>query len=275
MPHIITDTSPAAMARGIEENLIVCYGSLAMPGGYRADDALTTIRSGIPAGDFNGVFRAQFPPDLPPDQLETRIRAVLSDLDGWHVPYQWYVMPLSQPPDLARHLGACGLRLHAASPGMAVDLQALNEDVPVPPGFAIAPVRDAAALHTWLDTGFAGFGMPAEFTDVFVERMRGFDLSPAASAQLHLGTLDGTPVATSMCFMGAGVAGLYTIATLADYRGQGIGAAMTLAPLREAREHGYRIGTLEASKMGFPVYQRLGFQQYITIEHYERADAAD
>ena len=275
MPPIITDPSPASMARGIEENLIACYAALAVADGFRDDDALTTTLTGIPAGDFNGVFQARFPFDLSADQLEARIRNILTELDGWHVPYQWYVMPLSQPPDLAAHLRACGLRLEGASPGMAVDLHTLNDGVTVPQGFAVAPVRDTAALHTWLETSFAGFGMPAAFVEAFMERMQGFDLSTTASAQLYLGALDGKPVATSMCFMAAGAAGLYTISTLAEHRGQGIGAAMTLAPLREARERGYRIGTLEASKMGFPVYQRLGFQQYITIEHYGRSNGAD
>jgi hypothetical protein len=40
------------------------------------------------------------------------------------------------------------------------------------------------------------------------------------------------------------------------------------APLREARAAGYRVGTLQASEMGFPVYRRLGFQEVCTFGLY-------
>lgn len=41
---------------------------------------------------------------------------------------------------------------------------------------------------------------------------------------------------------------------------RGIGAAMTAAALRAGQERGRRIGTLQASSMGRPVYLRMGFQ---------------
>ena len=275
MSPIVTDTSPASMAYGVEENLIACFTELAAArGSVREDDGITTIITGIPVGAFNGVFRAHFPSDLPRDQLDARISATLGHLNDVALPYTWYVMPSSWPVDLGERLVARGLRLSEAAPGMAADLHALHETGPMPDGLEIEPVREMATLRTWLRTGFAGFGIPSELEDPFFALISEFALGPGGPAHYYLGRLDGQPVATSLSVFGGGVVGLYNIATVPEHRGKGIGAAMTLAPIHDARAQGYRIAILEASPMGFPVYQRLGFRQYITIRHYAPGQGA-
>lgn len=273
MSSIITDTSPASMARCVEENLVACFSLLAAPrNGVREDNGITTIVTGVPINDFNGVFRTRLPADLPTGEFDARVSATLRYLDGCGVPYAWCAMPSSQPPDLAQQLAARGLRRTEAPPGMAVDLQALNEEVAAPEGLVIEPVRDIAGLRTWVRTSFVGFGMPDALEEQVFAIFSQLDLSAEGAAQYFLGSYDGQPVATAVGVMAAGIVGLYTISTVAEHRGKGMGAAMTLAPLREARARGYRIGILEASKMGFPVYQRLGFRQYVAIERYTPID---
>jgi len=43
---------------------------------------------------------------------------------------------------------------------------------------------------------------------------------------------------------------------------------MTAIPLHEARVNGYKIGTLQASSMGYPVYRQLGFQDVCKFDIY-------
>ena len=85
----------------------------------------------------------------------------------------------------------------------------------------------------------------------------------------YLAVLNGLPVATSQLFLSAGVAGIYNVTCLPGARRQGIGAAVTLTALLEARRQGYRISILQASTLGYPVYRRLGFQDYGKLNFYE------
>ena len=93
-------------------------------------------------------------------------------------------------------------------------------------------------------------------------------LHPPSGLRRYLGYLDGVPVATSALVLHAGVAGIYAVATLPEARRQGIAAAMTRLPLLDAFAGGYQVGTLQASPMGYPVYQRLGFATVWGIELY-------
>lgn len=56
------------------------------------------------------------------------------------------------------------------------------------------------------------------------------------------------------------MAGIYAVTTAEPYRRRGIGTAITAAALRAGRDRGLRIGTLQATELGLPVYDRMGFE---------------
>jgi hypothetical protein len=74
------------------------------------------------------------------------------------------------------------------------------------------------------------------------------------------------------------VAGIYNVMTVPDVQRRGIGALMTVGPLQVARGQGYQLGVLQSSKMGYPLYRRLGFEDYCRIAIYlwaGKAESAD
>jgi len=142
---------------------------------------------------------------------------------------------------------------------MAADLLALNEDAAPPTGLAIEPVGDRVALRHFLRAGMVGFDIPDNSEEACLGLFAG--LGYGLPLRSYVGLLDGKPVAASQLFLGAGVAGIYWVATIPEARGKGIGTAMTLAPMRDARAAGHRIGILHPSPMGRGVYERLGFEE--------------
>ena len=68
--------------------------------------------------------------------------------------------------------------------------------------------------------------------------------------------------------MSHGIAGLYWVATVEAVRKRGLGAAVTALITNEAFERGARVVTLQASVMGRPIYERLGYKTiYNYVDH--------
>lgn len=143
---------------------------------------------------------------------------------------------------------------------MAIDLTGLSDPMDFPDGLKIYQVESDEMLRQWIRVASVGFGVPPESAEVW------FDFFNYAACrtpfQTFLAFQNNEPVATSQLCFAAGVAGIYNVTTLPKARGRGIGSAMVMAPLLAARKHGYQVGILQASKMGYPVYQRLGFQDF-------------
>lgn len=67
-----------------------------------------------------------------------------------------------------------------------------------------------------------------------------------------------------------GDCGVYWVATLPQARGRGLTTRLMGVALAEGRERGCDISTLQATKLGAPVYERLGYRDVGTIQMWER-----
>ena len=267
MTEILQDLSPAWLRAAIEANmyaLLPLFGRLA-GAQYVETPALRRSITSVPFGLFNSLMAAK----LEDDSADQVIQEIVADAQRRQMPILWWTGPLTEPTDLEKRLVGFGFRAaddHA--PGMAVELAKLNEDLPRLEGLSIRLCEGRQAKKEWTRAMAEANEIPAEAAflteawEELVARAEGDVMLP------YLAEWNGHPVAVSLMLMGAGVAGIYGVATVPEARRRGIGAWVTLAPLLKAREMGYRVGVLASSEMGLGVYRKLGFVEYCKISSY-------
>jgi GNAT superfamily N-acetyltransferase len=265
MLTILSDFSTPALVRGIHANWVDFYVCLARSSLAELSGSphLTWLLTGVPDPFLNVVFCTE----LPSRHTGELIDETLAYFRSRNVhKLSWWAESGTPGKELGRQLVSRDLIFKEGPTGMAADLTELPEDLRPPAGLTIKLVEDIPALQQWVHITLVGFGIPES------GEKRLFDLFADAafqpSMQCYLAVLNGQPVGTSQFFLSGGVAGIYNVTCLPEARGHGVGAAVTLAPLLEARRRGYRIGILQASHMGYPVYRRLGFQDYGKLNNY-------
>ncbi|HZR42318.1 MAG TPA: GNAT family N-acetyltransferase [Ktedonobacteraceae bacterium] len=262
---ILQDLTPSRVALALDASKIASRTLLStLPHAALHDEGgLLWFETGVDSAAFNGVFQTR----LQREVLPAAIERVHAHFQQRHLPFHWHLGPSSQPTNFGDLLEAHGIRYDEDEPGMAADLRALNEDLPVVSNLIIQPVITENQVHQWSRTTYCG-APEKEIQNLFRVYSR-LPFGPQSTLRLYLGMLDGEPVATALLFFAAGVAYVGRIVTVHPLRRRGIGAMMTLHAMREASLAGYRIAVLTASPMGINIYRRLGFKECCQISTYE------
>lgn len=205
---------------------------------------------------FNGVPRAL----LDADDIQPTIDDLQARIDAQGAPAFWWLGPRARPDDLSSTLVRHGLQPAGEAPGMALNLDFLDSELPQIAGFSVKRTGQETPQALWARVAAIGTGFP-DRAAAALEEIEATLCDPAYRSQYrYIGYLDDRPVASAALVLDAGVAGVYAIATLPEARQRGIGRYMTMLPLLEARRLGYRVAILQASSQGYPIYQRLGFR---------------
>jgi GNAT superfamily N-acetyltransferase len=247
-----------ALARLEHENLIAAMGAAAaqMPGAIvRRSGGVAVLLTGHPLRLFNQVLVTDDP--VEPGALEAAVMLARGRGDR-------FVVNLRADFD-DRHLPAVealGLVLAAPEPwmpGMALEPVPAAGGAPAPAGHEIRRVADAAGIADHCRSAAAGFEMPIEWLEaVMTEEMLG-----KSDAAVYAGYTDGEPVTAGLGVRTGRTIGVYNIATVPAARGRGYGAAMTMRVVDDGAAAGCDIAILQASDMGKPIYERLGFRTVV------------
>jgi ribosomal protein S18 acetylase RimI-like enzyme len=222
--------------------------------------------TGLPDKYFNNVTYANWPRAEATD----RVGALIAELDAHGVDYSWWIGPSSSPAELPELLEAYGMEYQEDFPGMAIDLQTLDSETSEISGLEISRVDDGDGLARLAHTFTVATSSDPAFEPGLLRLLTASGYEETDHWRHYAGTLDGKTVATASAFTGAGVAGIYLVATVPAERRRGIATTLVRHVLQEARAAGYTIGTLQSSEDGLGLYQRLGFREYCRFAFYVR-----
>jgi GNAT superfamily N-acetyltransferase len=273
----------ASMVKAVEANLFAFFKHLAIWPRVEIHDEADCFRtiSDLPFPLFNSVMRAR----APLDRVDAMIDARIAQCRTRNVPMLWWTGPSTEPRDLGDRLVERGFLFEPAH-GMAAALdesadldESANPDKSCegPPlggpslhdaSVTIHKVDDKPTLKTWSRVLCDSFGAPQPFGDAFAELAAAIGLGEDSPFRHWLARVNGRPAATCSMFTGAGVAGIYDVATLPEKRRRGIARAITQAAMADARTLGYRMAILHSSSLGAGVYRSLGFREVCDIGQY-------
>ena len=223
------------------------------------DGGVLIANAGLPLAWFNIGFITRELADA-----EAGVRRIASYFDERRLPF---IVRVRAGVDAAAEAAcvAAGLPYSDTVPGMVLDgMPAASHPCE---GLAVRRVTDDAGLADHLTIIEQAFGMPAGFARQFLSR-RALDI---AGAEFYAGYVDGAPVATSALVVTDGTAGVFNVACLPSHRKRGFGEAMTWHVVHAGAAAGCEIASLQASEMGQPIYERMGFRLVAPYRTFLRA----
>jgi N-acetylglutamate synthase len=222
-------------------------------------DGVVVSISGLPAPAFSGAAIEREPgdPAVALRWADERFRSRGASLG--------VVVERGRHPSVERTLADMALRVISSEPAMAVETRRVEPPPPID-GLEIrrsSTTEDLAAMAT-LEVD--AFGTDAETaTGFFREGILGL-----TGTALYVARFDGVPVSMAYTQEHEGALGVFGVATAASARGRGYGTAVTATAILDGRRGGADLAWLQASELGVPVYERMGFEVVSTWDVWTR-----
>lgn len=261
---MVDNWAPPDLHARAHENYLELFRALARivpDGAIHEEDGVLMARTGPLLPMCNAVILSRTPADMP---------ALLARARDFFAPAVavWALTTRGADTDTVRTAAFAAGLSPDPSPEMVLEPIA-RADARAPAGtLRIEPVRDRAALRIYNDTMTAGFGGEWAHPDILSRPA----LLNVPGMTHYVGWLDRAPVATAMLLSSHRIAGIFNVSTIPAFRRRGIGTEMTWRAALDGRAEGCTAAALQATEMGLPVYQRMGFRQVTTYTVWLPAD---
>lgn len=247
---------PVSIVEACHRNLVGRSEFLARiaPGGsVEKIGGLTAVRAGAPGPRLNVVFAFNRP---------TSVREVREGIERLFLRTRTEFRVVTLPEalgELQPIIEEAGLTERDVVPGMVLH--------PIPDGRHAAPegleirqVSDPQGVSDLIQTGAVGLGVPPERLEAWRPALLAGAVGRGPRSSSYVGYVEGKPVATSTRITTGDVAGIYFVSTLPEFRRRGYGQSMTWRAIEDGQSAGCALSYLQASEMGRPIYERMGFR---------------
>ena len=215
----------------------------------------------VPAAPDRSVFNSVFYRD--PERLLRSLDEIAGAYGEAGV-RAWTVWVPEDDAATAAALERAGHALDAAPRDMGMALSELREPEARPdPGLELAEREDYAAMARLNEIAY---GYPeGEF--------RAVAEAPMPGLRIYFASAEGEDLSTLGIWPHDGDAVVIWVATAPEARGRGLSTGLLASALADARAAGLETTTLQATKLGRPVYERLGYRDFGAVQMWERRSA--
>ena len=226
-------------------------------GSVEEQDGTLLIATGMPMAPFNPAFVTRLPDDVFGALEHAKLFYAARDL-----PWE-----LVATDEMAATLGpfatARGFAETSTVPGMM--LAPLAGQPKLLGELSVRVVDDFATLKLYNNVAALGFEAPR----AMFAKLDNPALLDARGLTMYLGFVDGLPVTTAMTYYIDGVALVFNICTIPAYRRRGLGEAMTWQAAFAGMNDGCDVSFLQASRMGMPLYERMGYRHVVNFHTWQ------
>lgn len=223
---------------------------------------LCLVNTGGPFAAFNLAF---FKPPL--DDFEATIARAEAYFGAKDFPFRFGVQDEHREVVAERLLGAGYSEAPPVPSLLFCDPPAAPKP---PPELSVVEIGPGKLADEFRGVAERSFGFPTGMGAVAISDR----VVEHPDTALFLGRVDGAPVATSILHMSNRIGGIYFVGCEEAYRGRGYGEAITWACVSAGVQRGATAASLQASDLGRPVYERMGFD-VTGYYHYFVSPGAD
>lgn len=225
---------------------------------------VTVVRSEIADNYFNLVISPRFTKE----NAKERLQHIVSIFQEKKLPFSLELSPLDTPDNLKELLIESGFSIADDSYGMSLELDKWGKNsAHFLPDLEFFHVQNHATLHDFSKVIVATGESPRFFEDVLSKAPEVL-YKDGAALEMYIAYADSIPVAAGIVLFHANVAGIYYLSTDPCHRKKGYGTAMMEQLLVRAKNKGYHLATLQATKEGHSIYKRLGFVDIATYTEF-------
>lgn len=241
----------------LEENMFLYMADIPRhtPGMMVSEGKVRIIQAGVPSESYNFICRSRMAVSC----LEQTISKALKPFRSSQLPVSWWISPSCHPDDLGSSLKAAGMTEMGSYTGMICSLEQLPTPVEPSGKIQLCRVQHPTALQSYARL-IRDHTTPADKGAVpYFSKGAKAALRRHTPFRFYIAVQEGQAISGLTVYLGAGVAGLYQVATLPRWRRQGIASWLTLSALHDVFRAGWKTAVLQSTDHGEHLYRRIGF----------------